>query len=321
LTLLPPPARSATPSTDTISYTPNVDPFVPVGSNATGSASVAGAPSAPSPTRQLPVAALWVVPFVLVVLYVLVVHEFFHDEARWTDARVLGIALLLLGITLAYSLVWFVVGLASSRTVGVLVPLGVLVLLAKFPGVNRHVVATPPKRPDTPRETWGRFGILFVVTLGFELVYMVTVFQRGDLAPRFAVSRPIPFFLEEALAGLLLAVVLSPAGPYLASRTRLRITDSLEFPFLWLTLLLLVVGGVSVLALTLLPGVEFDPALFLTSVLLYAPAAWFVALGFCWKETAAQNLFLRHAWKYRSARFHFGRMKVTNEPDGTTVEV
>ena len=260
-------------------------------------------------------------PFVLVVVYVLVVLEFFHDQARWTDARVLGLALVLLGITLVYSLVWFAVGLASSRTVGVLVPLGVLTLLGRFPGVNRHVVVTAPQRPDTPRETWGRFGILFVVTLGFELVYMLTVFQRGDLAPQFAVSRPLPFFLEEVLAGLLLAVVLSPAGPYLASRARLRITDSLEFPFLWLTLLLLVVGGVTVLAVTLLPRVELDPALFLTSVLLYAPAAWYVALAFSWEETVAQNLFLRYAWKYRSARFHFGRMKVTDEPEGTTIEV
>jgi hypothetical protein len=150
---------------------------------------------------------------------------------------------------------------------------------------------------------------------------MVTVFQRGDLSPQFAVSRPVAFFLEEALAGVFLAVVLSPAGPYLASRARLRITDSLEFPLLWLTLLLLVVGGVSVLAVTLLPRVEFDTALFLTSVLLYAPAAWFVALAFAWEETVAQNFFLRHAWEYRSARFHFGRMKVTDEPEGTTVEV
>jgi hypothetical protein len=298
-----------------------VGPLVSAGSAASGAVPVEGAPSAPSATHPLPLVALWVVSFVLVLVYVLVVHEFFHDQARWTDARVLGIALVLLGITLVYSLVWFAVALGSSRTVGVLVPLGVRLLLGRFPGVNRHVVVTPPQRPDTFRETWGRFGILFLVTLGFELVYMVTVFQRGDLSPQFAVSRPIPFFLEEVLAGLLLAVVLSPAGPYLASRARLRITDSLEFPFLWLTLLLLVVGGAGVLAVALLPSVEFDPALFLTSVLLYAPAAWFVALAFTWEEAVAQNLFLRHAWKYRSARFHFGRMKVTDEPEGTTIEV
>ena len=296
-------------------------PSVSEGSAVSGAVPAQGPPSAPSATHPLPFVALWVVPFVLVLVYVLVVHEFFHDQARWTDARVLGIVLVLLGVTLVYSLVWFAVGLAASRTVGVLVPLGVLLLLGRFPGVNRHVVISQPRRPDTPRETWGRFGIVFLVTLGFELVYMVTVFQRGDLSPQFAVSRPFPFFAEEALAGLLLAVVLSPAGPYLASRTRLRITDSLEFPFLWLTLLLLVVGGVSVLTVTLLPGVEFDTALFLTSVLLYAPAAWFVALAFTWEDTVSQNLFLRHAWKYRSARFHFGRLKVTDEPDGTTIEV
>jgi hypothetical protein len=253
--------------------------------------------------------------------YAAVVNEFFHDEARWTDARFVGIVLVLLGITLAYSLVWFGLGVAASRTVGVFVPLGVLVLLARFPGVNRHVVIAAPRRPDTSRETWGRFGILFLVILGFELVYMVTVFQRGDLAPQFAVARPLAFFLEEALAGLLLAVVLSPAGPYFASRARLRITDSLEFPLLWLTLLLLVVGGVTVLAVSFLPRVAFDPVLFLTSVLLYAPAAWFVALAFSWEETVAQNLFFRRAWKYRSPRLHFGRLKVTDEPEGTTAEV
>jgi hypothetical protein len=150
---------------------------------------------------------------------------------------------------------------------------------------------------------------------------MATVLQRGDLAPQFAVSRPLAFFLEEVLAGLLLAVILSPAGPYLASRARLRIPDSLEFPLLWLTLLLLVVGGVTVLAVTLLPLVAFDPALFLTSILLYAPGAWFMVLAFAWEETVAQNLFLRNAWKYRSKRFHFGRMRVTDEPEGTTIEV
>jgi hypothetical protein len=280
-----------------------------------------GAPAAPPATRPLPLVALWVVPFVLVLVYALVVHEFFHDEARWTDARFLGLILVLLGVTLAFSVLWFVVGVAASRTVGVFVPLGVLVLLARFPGVNRHVVITAPQRPDTTLETWGRFGILFLVVLGFEVVYMVTVFQRGDLAPQFAVSRPFAFFLEEVLAGLLLAVILSPAGPYFASRVRLRITDSLEFPLLWLTLLLLVVGGVTVLAVTLLPRVAFDPALFLTSVLLYAPAAWFVALSLTWEETVAQNLFFRHAWKQRSERFHFGRMKVTDEPEGTVTEV
>jgi hypothetical protein len=286
-----------------------------------GGAPTGEVPSASSDTNPLPLVVLWLVPFVLVLVYALVVHEFFRDDARWTDAHFLGIVLALLGITLAYSLVWFVVSVAASRTVGVFVPLGMLVLLAGFPGVNRHVVITPPRRPDTARETWGRFGILFLVILGFELVYMVTVFQRGDLAPQFAVGRPLAFFLEEALAGLLLAVILSPAGPYFASRARLRITDSLEFPLLWLTLLLLVVGGVTVLAVSFLPRVAFDPLLFLTSVLLYAPAAWFVALAFAWEETVAQNLFFRRAWKHRSARLHFGRISVIDEPGGTTTEV
>lgn len=298
-----------------------VDSAVSVGDSGSVVPRARQAPSAPAASRSLPLFALWVVPFLLVVVYALVVHSFYHDEAQWTDTRFLGITLVLLAITLAYSLVWFAVAFAASRSLGVFVPLGVLLLLARFPGVNRHVVITAPERPDTAREVWGRFGILFFVALGFELVYMVTVFQRGDLAPRFAVARPIPFFVEEVLAGLLLGVILSPAGPYLMSRARLRITDSLEFPLLWLTLLLLVVGGVSVLTVTLLPGIGFDTGLFLTSVLLYAPAAWFVALAFTWEETVAQNLFLRHAWKYRSARFHFGRLKVTDEPAGSTTEV
>jgi len=288
---------------------------------ASGGDRVGGAPQVPRPSKSLPLVLLWVVPFLLVLLYVLLVHEFFHDQARWTDARFLGIALLLLGAILAFSLVWFIIGLVSSRTLGVFVPLGVLLLLARFPGLDRHVVITPPTRPDSTQEMWGRFGALFAVTLGFELVYMVTVFQRGDLSPQFAINRPFAFFFEEVLTGVLLAVILAPAGPYLLSRARLRITDSLNFPFLWLTLILLIVGGATVLAVTLLPGVAFSTALFFTSILLYAPAAWFVALAFTWEETVSQNLFFRYAWKYRSARFHFGRMKVTDDPAGTTTEV
>ncbi|MGD1099424.1 MAG: hypothetical protein ABR888_03660 [Thermoplasmata archaeon] len=294
---------------------------VNAGVAASGDRGVGGPPQAPAPPKGLPLILLWVVPFLLVLVYVVLVHEFFHDQARWTDARSLGIALVLLGVILAFSFVWFVVGLVSSRTLGVLVPLGVLLLIARLPGLNRHVVITPPQHPDTPAEMWGRFGALFVVTLGFELVYMVTVFQRGDLAPQIAINRPFSFFLEEVLTGVLLAVILAPAAPYLSSRARLRITDSLNFPFLWLTIILLVVGGATVLAVTLLPGVAFDTALFFTSILLYAPAAWFVALAFTWEETVAQNLFFRYAWKYRFSRFHFGRMKVTDEPEGTITEV
>ncbi|MGA8710751.1 MAG: hypothetical protein ACLP8Y_09470 [Thermoplasmata archaeon] len=285
------------------------------------SPTVAGAPSVPSPSTSLPLVALGFVPFGFVVVYALVVLEFFHDQAHWTDVHFLGILLVLLLVTLAFSLVWFLVGLAASRTIGVFGPLGILHLIVRIPGLERHVVIVPASRPDTSREVWGRFGILFLVILGFEVIYMVTVFQRGDLAPHFALDRPFAFFVEEFLAGLLLAVLLSLAGPYLASRTRLRITDSLEFPLLWLTVLLLVVGGVSVLEVTLLPGVEFDTGLFLTSVLLYAPAAWFIALAFTWQETVAQNLFLQNAWKYRSSRFHFGRLTITDEPKGTTTQV
>lgn len=284
-------------------------------------APVSAAPSTARAPTSLPLLPLSAVPFALVLLYAVIVLEFFHSQARWTDAHFLGIVLLLLIVTLAFALVWFLVALVASRTVGVFVPLGVLLLIVRIPGLNRHVVILRPQRPDTPREVWGRFGILFLVTLGFELVYMVTVFQRGDLAPKFTLDRPFAFFLEEVLAGLLLALILSPAGPYLASRARLRITDSLEFPLLWLAALLLVVGGVSVLTLTILPRFAFDTALFLTSILLYAPAAWFVALAFSWEERVAQRSFLERAWKYRSPRFHFGRLKVTDDPEGTTTEV
>jgi len=278
-------------------------------------------PSAPRAARSLPVLGLWLVPLAFVAAYGLVVLEFFHDQARWTDAHFVGIVIVLLGVTLAFSLAWFGAALVASRTLGVLVPLGVLLAIVRIPGLNRHAVVEAPVRPDTPRETWGRFGIVFVVTLGFELIYMITVFQRGDLAPRFALDRPFAFFVEEFLAGLLLAIILSPAGPYLMSRARLRITDSLEFPFLWLMLLLLVVGGITVLAITLLPGVTINAPLFLTSILFYAPAAWFVALAYCWHDTAVQNLFFAQAWKRRSDHFHFGRMSVTDEPEGTTTTV
>lgn len=280
-----------------------------------------GAPFVPVPSTRLPVVLLWIIPLLFVVAYVLLVNTFFHDMARWTGSHVFGTSLVLLIVTFVFSLVWFGISYLAALVVGVFVPLGILLLLANVPGINRHVIVTPPTRADTPQEVWGRFGVLFVITLGFELLYMVTIFQRGDLNPAFAISRPFPFFFEEVLAGCLMALLLAPAGPFLASRTRLRITDSLELPLLWLTLLLLLIGGVSVLTVVLLPNVEFDPALFLVSVLLYAPAAWFVALAFSRSEVSAQGRFVRQAWRWRGARFHFGRLKVTDEPEGSTNEV
>jgi hypothetical protein len=278
-------------------------------------------PELPPPTTRLPVAALWAVPFLLVALYVLLVALFFHDQARWTGDRIVGITVTLLAVTLAFSVLWYTVAYGASLLLGEFATLGILLLVSRIPGLVRHVVLTPPSRPDSPREVWGRFGILLLVALGFELIFMIVIVHRGELAPNLALARPFVFFFDELLAGVLLAVVLAPAAAFLGSRLRTRITDSLEFPLLWLAVLLLVVGGVSVLEVDVLPGVVIDPVLFLVSVLLYAPAAWFVCLAFSRSESSVQAGFLRRAWTGRSDRFHFGRITIRDDPEGTTTDL
>jgi hypothetical protein len=278
-------------------------------------------PSVPDPAYRLPLLWLWGVPILLVVAYVGAVIGFFHSQAHWTGIKFLQVTLLLLLTTGGFSIIWFAVAYLASLAVGVLVPLGVLGLIARLPGINRHVVLTPPKRPDTAREVWGRFGVLLLITLGFEFIFVALLVHQGQLAPRLAIDVPFRFFLVELLAGVVLAVLIAPAAPFLASRVRTRITDSLEFPLLWLALLLLVIGGASILEVEVLPGVVFNPALFFTSILIYAPAAWYASLGFSWTEVRAQQAFIAQAWKARGGRFHFGRIKVSDEPEGTTVDV
>jgi len=285
-------------------------------------------PAAPSGDRpsvsaapRLPTLALWLVPFGLVIAYVLVVDAFFHGQAGWTGDRIVSATVLLLGITAVFSVVWYLAAYVASLLLGEFATLGVLKLISKIPAIQRHVVITPPTRADRPKEVWGRFGALLLVALGFELIFLVLIIHRGDLAPNLTIDRPVRFFLDEFLAGLALAVLLAPAAPFFASRVRTRITDSLEFPLLWLAVLLLVLGGSTILVLEVLPGVVFNPALFLTSLLFYAPAAWYVCLAFSATESAAQQRFLRRAWGVRGGRFHFGRLKVTDVPENVTTEV
>jgi hypothetical protein len=280
-----------------------------------------GPAAPPGKPFRLPTLWLWGVPFLLVLAYAAVVITFFHSQAHWTGYRFLLVTSLLLLTAGAFSVIWFAVAYGASLILGEVAPYGFLSLIARLPGINRHVVVTPPTRLDTPREVWGRFGILLVITLGFELIFMILLTQRGDLAPKLAVDAPVRFFLLELLAGVGLALIIAPAAPFLASRVRTRITDSLEFPLLWLALLLLVVGGASILEVEVLPGVVYDPALFFTSILVYAPAAWYVSLGFSRTEMRARQRFLERAWKARGGRFHFGRIKVSDEPEGTTTEV
>lgn len=275
----------------------------------------------PQPAARLPTLVLWVVPFLLVLVYVLLVTQFFHAEARWTGAKLVGVTVLLLAVTALYSVFWFAVAYVTSLLLGAYVSFGILSLITKIPGIHRHVVVTPPQRPDTASEVWGRFGALLLITLGFEVIFMILIVQQGDLTPSLAINRPFRFFPDEALAGLGLALLIAPVAPFLGSRLRTRITDSLEFPLLWLAVLLLFVGGTSILVLEVLPGFVFHTGLFLTSILLYAPAAWYVSLAFSATEAHAQRLFLQRAWKSRSDRFHFGRLRVTDEPEGTTAEV
>jgi hypothetical protein len=279
------------------------------------------APQVPPPTTRLPIAFLWVIPFLFVLLYVFLVAVFFHHQAHWTGNPLLGITLLLLGVTLAFSLLWYAFAYAMARLLGEFVSVGVLLLIARLPWINRHVVVTPPSRPDTPREVWGRFAVLLLILLGFELILMIVVVRGGALSPALVLKRPIVFFQDEALAGVLLAVLIAPVGALLASRLRTHITDSLEFPLLWLAVLLLAAGGASVLTVEVLPRAIIDPALFFTSVLFYAPAAWFIALAFSRSESTAQAGFLRRAWMVRSGRFHFGRIQVRDVPDHTITEL
>jgi hypothetical protein len=278
-------------------------------------------PLVPPATARLPTVAMWVVPFLLVLVYVVIVTVFFHSQAPWTGARLLGVLLLLFAVTAIYSVLWFAVAFVASMFLGEYVPLAILHGIARVPWINRHVVVTPPERPDTVHDVWGRFGILLLITLGFEAIFLILIVQRGDLTPSFAIDRPFRFFPDEALAGLGLALLIAPAAPFLGSRVRTRITDSLEFPLLWLAALLLVVGGSSILLLVVLPGFVFNPALFFTSILLYAPAAWYVSLAFSATEVRAQRRFLERAWKTRGGRFHFGRIRVVDEPERTETEV
>ena len=278
-------------------------------------------PVVPGPTPRLPTLYLWFVPLLLVIAYILIVTQFFHDQAHWTGTRLVGVTVLLLAVTAIFSVIWFAVAFGASLLLGEFVTYGVLRLIAQFPGLHRHVVVTPPSRPDTRQEVWGRFGALLLVTLGFEVIFLILIVQQGDLAPNFAIARPFRFYPDEVLAGLGLGLLIAPAAPFLASRLRTRITDSLEFPLLWLAILLLAVGGSSILLLEVLPGFVFGTSLFFTSILLYAPAAWYVSLAFSAAETHAQERFLKRAWKGRGGRFHFGRLSVTDDPEDTTTEV
>jgi hypothetical protein len=279
------------------------------------------APTVPSPETRVPTLLLWLAPFLMVLAYVVLVTYFFHSQARWSGAKWIEVTELLIITTAVFSLVWYAVAYGASLLLGEYVSVAVLELITKIPKLNRHVVVQPPARADTRSEVWGRFGILLLILLGYELVFMLLVVKRGDLAPHLAIGSPIRFLIDELLAGLVLGLLIAPAAPFVAGRIKLRVTDSLEFPYLWLALILLVVGGASALEYEVLPGFLFDPALFLTSILLYAPAAWFVALAFSRTETVAQRRFLARAWTARGTKFHFGRLRVTDVPEGSDTEV
>lgn len=126
---------------------------------------------------------VWVVPLLLVVSHVVLVDAFFRDQARWTCARLLAITLLLLGIALAFSLIWNTVAYGAAVLLGEFATLGVLRLLSQIPGLERDIVLTAPGRAHSRRGVWGRFGILFLIAIGFELIFMIVIL-RGDSSLR-----------------------------------------------------------------------------------------------------------------------------------------
>ena len=260
-------------------------------------------------------------PFLFVAAYVLLVLEFYHDEAHWTGLG-FGLVLFEIGLTTAaYAVVWFFLAWGAAVSVGVLVPLGVMLLLGRIPIARRHAVVEVPDRVDTAFEVWGRFGLVFAIALGFELLFMIVLFHRGLLSPRIIVEHPELFFFDEGIAGVLLGVLLAPSGPYISARLKLRITDALPFPYLWLALLLLVIGGTTLAVLVVLPGLEREPAVFFLSILLYAPAAWFIALAYSRSEWSAQLRFLDHAWRHRDSHFHVGQLEARDTGSDQTVRV
>ena len=276
----------------------------------------AGAPSLPEPTYRIPLGWLWAIPFALVAAYLLVVHQFMAPQARWATRDLPSIAILLFMLLGLYSVVWFAAAYLGAFVLGEWVPVVVGWLLGWIPGAGRQIIVTPPTRPDTRKEVWGRFGILWGILLGIELIFLVLIERGGALNLNLTAYHPLVFFTDEIEVGLLLAVAIAPAAPFLAARLRVRIIDTLPFPYLWLGLVVLVLGGTTVAIVAVLPGATLDPRLFLVSLLIYAPVAWYLALAFSWGESTAQRRFLRRAWAFRSSRFHFGRLQIRDEPSG-----
>lgn len=273
-------------------------------------------PSVPSPQTRVSL-LLWVVPFLLVALYLGVVHTYYAHDARWAGIDLPRISAELLGLTAAFSALWFVVAYLASVFLGEWVPVAIGRLFGLFPQLGRKVVVMPPQRADTRREVWGRFAVLLLIAIGFELIFIVLIERRGDLDLHLAAYEPIRFVWDELTVGILLALTLGPAAPFIAARLRVRIVDSLPFPYLWLGLCLLAIGGTSIALVAVLPGVRLDPSLFAVSLLLYLPAAWLVALAFSRSETRAQNRFLRRVWALRSNSLRVGKIQIVDEPEGT----
>jgi hypothetical protein len=257
----------------------------------------------------------------MVAAYILLVLTFYHDEAHWTGAPFVGVTLTIVITTAIFSLIWYGVAWFAALSLGVYAPLGFLLLVGRLPIGRRHAIVQVPDRADTPREVWGRFVLVFLVALGYELLFMIILFHRGLLSPHVIVLRPELFFFYEGIAGVILGVALAASGPYFASRVRLRIADSLPFPFVWLTLTLLVIGGTTLALLVVLPGIQREPLVFFLSILIFAPAAWFVALGYSRAEWRAQNYFLARAWPRRGPYLHFGDLEVRESDTGAQVRV
>ncbi len=261
---------------------------------------------------------LWPVPALFVVLYLLLIR-FFH-AAAWSPLIGYGLLGLLLIAILVFSPVWYAVGWLSGRFLGTYAPWTVLRLLASLPLWPRRVVLTPLGQTPEGYGRTAKFLTLFALVLVFEVIYLAGSQRRGVTDPFEGSVLAGRFLLDVLLGGVLLGLLLSPAAPHLLGRLRLHIVGTLEFPMLWLTMMLLLVGGVTAALYALFPFTNGGLSHLLLSLLVYAPAAWYLSLGFLATDGLASDGLLSLARSHPTPGIVVGRLQVREESTGKVTE-